>query len=384
MLLAFTVVVFGAYVRLTAAGLGCPDWPGCYGHVTPLGAEDSIVSGASLAGPPLDVGKAWREMIHRYLAGALVLLIVLMAALSCTQRFSRLRRRYAFTLLATIVAQAALGMLTVRWQLKPLIVTLHLVIGLSTLSLVWLLWLTLRSEGRGVERSRGAERRNVAGGTERPARILATFALVTVAAQITLGGWTSSNYAAIACPDFPRCQGSWWPAMDGHAAFVLWRTPTVNYEGGLLSLAARSAIHFTHRLGAAAAACVLLLAALYVLCQRRLRPMHAAAIFVVLALALQLTIGISMVLRGFPLWLAAAHNAGAALTLLAVVTLVYRANELVPQSVRVPRRSDSRGTFAIPAAEPIPRAAMARANGFAAEVAGVATGSTAHGPTSFN
>ena len=278
-LLAFIVVVLGAYVRLTAAGLGCPDWPACYGHVTPLGAEKSVASGASLAGAPLDVGKAWREMIHRYLAGALVLLIVLMAALSCTQRFSRLRRRYAFTLLATIVAQAALGMLTVRWQLKPLIVTLHLVIGLSTLSLMWWLWLALRPEGRGVERS---------------------------------------------------------------------------------------------------------LAALYVLCHRRLREMHATAGFVLLALALQLTIGISMVVRGFPLWLATAHNAGAALTLLVVVTLVYRANELAPQSVRVPRRSDSRGTFAIPAAESIPRAAMARANGFAAEVAGVAAGSTAHGPTSFN
>ena len=323
MLLAFTVVVLGAYVRLTAAGLGCPDWPGCYGHVTPLGAEDSIVSGASLAGPPLDVGKAWREMIHRYLAGALVLLIVLMAALSCTQRFSRLRRRYAFTLLATIVTQAALGMLTVRWQLKPLIVTLHLVIGLSTLSLIWWLWLALRPEGRGVERSRGAERRDVpAGGAERHARILATFAFVTLAAQITLGGWTSSNYAAIACPDFPTCQQAWWPKTDYRSAFVLWHGLNIDYEGGVLANPARTAIHLTHRLGALAATLALTAAAVFTLRQRGLSGARTRAWGVLGALGLQLLIGIAMVLEGFPLWLATAHTAGAALLMLAALALL--------------------------------------------------------------
>ena len=341
-LLAFAVVVLGAYVRLTAAGLGCPDWPGCYGHVTPFGAEQSVATGASLSGPPLDVDKAWHEMIHRYAAGALVLLIVLIVALTSLSRHSPVRPRYALGLLATVGAQAALGMLTVKWQLTPLIVTLHLLFGLGTLTLMWWLWLTLRNhlEPRHAWRSRATESKDaLQSRTERRARMLAGLALVSLLTQISLGGWTSSNYAAVACPDFPTCQGSWWPAMDNREAFVVWRTSTANYEGGLLTGAARVAIHFTHRLGALIATCALLLAAVYVLCCRGLRHMHAAAMVVLVALVLQLTIGISMVLWGFPLWLATAHNAGAALTLLAVITLVYQAQRLTQRSGGAPWRS---------------------------------------------
>jgi heme a synthase len=338
-LLALTVVVLGAYVRLTAAGLGCPDWPGCYGHLTPLGAEQSLAEGAVLPGTPLDVTKAWHEMIHRYAASTLVLAIVLLAALAiATRHESAARSRYAVALLGIVVLQAALGMLTVTWQLTPLIVTLHLIFGLTTLGLLWWLWLSLRAE-----EARSPFASAVTSAHERPVRWaqrIAILALVCLAAQIALGGWTSSNYAAIACPDFPTCQGSWWPAMDYRDAFVLWHAPRIDYEGGVLANSARIAIHFTHRLGALVTACVLLAAALTSLLSRSLRTARAArmaAIAVLIALAAQLSIGISMVLEGFPRWLATAHNAGAALTLLAVLALVHTlrtARRLAPPLTR--------------------------------------------------
>jgi len=321
-LLGLAVVVLGAYVRLTAAGLGCPDWPGCYGHLSPLGAEQSVADGRVLPGTPLDVSKAWHEMIHRYAASTLVLLIVLITALAIASRHeSATRSRYAIALFGIVVLQAALGMLTVTWQLEPLIVTLHLIFGLTTLGLLWWLWLSLRAE----EAELAAPPRVDTPSAPWPRR-LALVALACLAVQIALGGWTSSNYAAIACPDFPTCQGSFWPAMDYRDAFVLWRAPRIDYQGGVLANPARIAIHFTHRLGAFVTACALLAAALAVLSNRLLRSSRArrvAAICVLLALAAQLSIGISMVLRGFPLWLATAHNAGAALTLLALLALVH-------------------------------------------------------------
>ena len=325
-LLAFTVVVLGAYVRLTAAGLGCPDWPGCYGHLTPLGAEQAASAGASLPGTPLDVGKAWREMIHRYGASTLGLTIAVIAALALARRREHnLSPAYAVGLLALVIVQGALGMLTVTWQLKPLIVTLHLLFGLTTLSMAWWLWLTLRAAARRAPAARGAwpashaEQRAAA-----LARALVALGLVVLAVQIALGGWTSSNYAAIACPDLPTCQNAWWPSADFRDAFVLWRAPSINYEGGVLGGAARVAIHFTHRLGALAASLALLFAVLAVWRARTLDYARGAALLVLAALGLQLTIGLSMVHYGFPLPLATAHNAGAALTLLAVIALYHR------------------------------------------------------------
>jgi len=339
-LLGFAVVVLGAYVRLTAAGLGCPDWPGCYGHITPLGAEHSLASGANFGGPALDVSKAWHEMIHRYAASTLGFLIVVIAALGIASRQESPRRAgYAVALLGIVVLQGALGMLTVTLLLRPLIVTLHLIFGLTTVSLLWWLWLSLRADGadtasrgiawgeHGTVRLREGAVRASGGGIWSKRGIwaprLAVLALVVLAVQIALGGWTSSNYAAIACPDFPTCQGSWWPAMDYRHAFVLWHAPSIDYEGGILTSAARRAIHFTHRMGAGITACVLIAAALAAFRQRTLRRPRTVAWFVLAALAVQLAIGISMVLEGFPLWLATAHNAGAALTLLAVLALVH-------------------------------------------------------------
>jgi cytochrome c oxidase assembly protein subunit 15 len=337
-LLCFVVVVLGAFVRLNAAGLGCPDWPGCYGHVTPFGAQASPATQTAFPTRPLDVGKAWKEMIHRYAAGTLVVIIVVLTALAIVYRQKRLLSpTYALALLATILVQAVLGMLTVTWQLKPLIVTLHLIFGLTTLSLLYWLWLSLPNQSWGGMAMNGAGRASFnAGGASNGRRAaamrlayrLAVVGLVALGVQIALGGWTSSNYAAVACPDFPTCQGSWWPHTDYRNAFVLWHGLSINYEGGILDNPARVAIQLTHRLGALVATLALGLAASFVIVRKSPPAVVTAGCAVLGALALQLTIGISMVKEGFPLQLATAHNAGAALLLLATLTLVRRARRL--------------------------------------------------------
>lgn len=325
-LLCFVVIVLGAYVRLTAAGLGCPDWPGCYGHVTPIGAQESTAAQAALPHRPLDVGKAWREMIHRYAATTLGLIIVSIAVIAAATRRRRLISvPLAAALLATVLFQGLLGMLTVTWQLKPLIVTGHLMFGLTTLGLLWWLWLACASSlntraGQAAQSAAADRHRELA--LPSSLRRLALIGLVALGIQIALGGWTSSNYAAIACPDFPTCQGAWWPDPAYREAFVLWRGFGINYEGGVLSNPARVAIHLTHRIGALVATLTLIFAAISVLTRRAPRSATRAAAAVLVALGLQLTIGISMVLRGFPLWLATAHTAGAALLVICVIALL--------------------------------------------------------------
>jgi len=320
------VVVLGAYVRLSSAGLGCPDWPGCYGHFTPLGAAaDPHVLSSPLAGRPLEAGKAWREMVHRYAAGTLGLLIASLAFIGLFRRRERvLPPRYLTILLGIVLAQALLGMLTVTWQLEPLVVTLHLLFGFTTLSLLLWLALSLAGRARGPHPARcraAAPAIADAGGTAARARLLATLGLIALGIQIALGGWTSSNYAAVGCPDFPTCQAQWWPAGDYRAAFDLRGASAHTYEGGVLNAPARTAIQFSHRLGALVIAIVLSSAALSVLLRVPGKIAKRAAWLVLAALALQLIIGISMVLEGFPLWLATAHNAGAALLLMATVGL---------------------------------------------------------------
>ncbi|MET0282420.1 MAG: COX15/CtaA family protein [Steroidobacteraceae bacterium] len=324
MLLALCVVVFGAYVRLTNAGLGCPDWPGCYGHVTPAAAA---AANAGTADAPLHVGKAWNEMIHRYGASTLGLLILTIAVLALRwRRHADVPVALPLALVGLVMFQGMLGMWTVTLLLKPLIVTLHLIFGLTTLSLLWWLWMTLSRRSSnpwsGMRASHGG---GSSSALVRPAppflRRLALAGLVALVLQIMLGGWTSTNYSAVACPDFPRCQAQWWPEADFKDAFVLWRGLGINYEGGVLDHPARVAIHLTHRLGAIVATLSLLVVAILALRTRQERNSRFAAALVLLALALQLTIGILMVRRGFPLWLATAHNAGAALLLLSTLAL---------------------------------------------------------------
>ena len=287
LLLCLIVVVLGAYVRLSAAGLSCPDWPGCYGHLSPAGA----VAGAA----PIEVGKAWKEMVHRYAAATLGVLILVIAALSIQYRQLRtVSPAYALVLLALVVTQGIFGMLTVTRQLEPAIVTTHLLFGLTTLSLLW--WLVLTIGRRQSPAWRGSP--TFLGSSLPRTRQLAWLGLAALAVQLALGGWTSSHYAATACPDFPTCQNQWWPGLRGPVG-----------------------IHFAHRLGALCATALLLVAATRVLRSRTDAFARRAAVAVIMALGLQLLIGTSMVLRGFPLWLATAHNAGAALLLLAVVAL---------------------------------------------------------------
>lgn len=324
MLLALGVVVLGAYVRLSDAGLGCPDWPGCYGHVTPAGALANEGSAeARYPGWQLDSGKAWREMIHRYAATTLGLIIVLIAALAIVYRGERrVSVRFALLLLATVVVQGLLGAFTVWWLVKPLVVVLHLIGGLSTLALLFWMWLDLRNPDRQPVADAVPPRL--------AARRAAVLATAILGVQIVLGGWTSSNYAATACPDLPTCQNAWWPAgMDWSDAFVLWRGLDINYTGGVLEHPARVAIHFTHRIGAVLTTLAVLWAAWLALQAAlaqgaRARGVRTGAQFAIGAVLLQVLIGVLMVLQAFPLTLAAGHNGGAAVLLLAMLNLNWQ------------------------------------------------------------
>jgi cytochrome c oxidase assembly protein subunit 15 len=315
-LLCLVVVVFGGYTRLSDSGLGCPDWPGCFGHIAPTGSAEHYAT-------PLDVRKAWIEMIHRYAAMTLGLLIVVITAFAIrARREPGVSVTLAAGLLVLVVIQGILGMLTVTWLLKPLIVTGHLLGGLTTLALLWWLWLSLRAQQQPVD-GRTVLAGNTLVESGRRARIWAGLALAALGIQIFLGGWTSSNYAAVACPDLPRCQNQWIPDADYEDAFVLWHGLGINYAGGVLDHPARVAIHFTHRVGAVLASALLLIAAFYAARGLGVGPRRAAA-GVVVALVFQVGVAVFMVLRAFPLELAAAHNAGAALLVGATVYLNRR------------------------------------------------------------
>jgi len=326
MLLCLVVIVLGAWVRLTDAGLGCPDWPGCYGHVTPAGAEK--VEGKIESYSPgweYDSGKAWREMIHRYAATTLGFIIVLITAIAIAYRREKpVSVTYAVTLLVTVVLQGILGAFTVWWLVKPLIVVLHLTGGLTTLSLLTWLWLRMRRVTAVVEPQAGATKIAALDGARRAGVI----AVAVVAIQIILGGWTSSNYAAVACPDLPTCQGQWIPKnMDYADAFVIWRGLDINYEGGVLDHPARVAIHFTHRAWALVASLAVLWAAWLAWRNAPTALVRHGAIWAVGALSLQWLIALLMILKAFPLSLATGHNAGAALLLMSLLIFNRRLRE---------------------------------------------------------
>lgn len=295
--LAATVVVLGAWVRLTNAGLGCPDWPGCYGHIYPQADQH--------------FSKAIHEMIHRYFASSLGIIIIALLAWAVWNRKNGGQPLLAVALLFILVClQGALGALTVTLLLKPLIVTAHLLGGLTTLAILW--WLSLTPERRQLSARERALRR---------------YALVAVAAlvlQIALGGWTSSNYAAVACPDFPTCQQSWWPKMDFRDAFVLWRGLDIDFTGGVLANSARIAIHVTHRIGALIAGTLLLIVGALALVRGSSRALRTVGALLMAAVVLQISIGIAMVHLGMPLSAATMHNAGAAFLVICSVTLLRR------------------------------------------------------------
>jgi heme a synthase len=307
---ALLVIVFGAFVRLSNAGLSCPDWPTCYGKLT-WPKHDHEIEAANAAFPEraVESHKAWREQVHRFLAGGLILTTFGMAVLAWRRR--RELPVVPGVLLAAsllIIFQALLGMWTVTWKLKPIVVMAHLLGGLSTFCLLAYVALRLSLAAAGTPATAALRRMLIAG-------------LALVALQIALGGWTSANYAALSCgTDFPKCAGQWWPATDFREAFVLWRGIGVDYEGGVLDADARAAIQISHRIGALVVFGHLL--GVIIAAWRRRERGWAVAIGV--ALSGQILIGISNVELGLPLPLATAHNAGAAVLLLVLLALLLR------------------------------------------------------------
>lgn len=314
-LLAFVVITVGAFVRLSDAGLGCPDWPGCYGHLNvPQTPAETDTANTAFPERPVEAGKAWKEMSHRYIAGVLGLLILGLAVLAWRRRREvGQQRALPGTLLVLVVFQALLGMWTVTLLLKPLIVTAHLLGGMATLALLWLCWLRQGGHLRGLAAARGL-------------RWIAGLALVVLIGQLFLGAWTSSNYAALACPDFPTCQSQWWPETDLERAFTLWHGLGIDYEYGILDSVPRATIHWMHRVGALVTTLVMLLTAawLWWLGGRDGRWRWLAGTLLA-AVALQVGLGIATVVLHLPLPVAVAHNAGAALLLLAVMSMVHAA-----------------------------------------------------------
>ena len=354
--LATCVIVFGAFVRLSNAGLSCPDWPTCYGKAAWPTHAEQVVDHVATEIRPVEPSKAWREQFHRMIAGLLGVLVLALALLAMCKRprgwllvvgaalavavaiplymrgmhmaasalaiigealllFGALRwsnldlARTSTLTLAVIIFQALLGMWTVTWLLKPIVVMGHLLGGLLTFSL--LVWMAWRATDIPIQ---------VAGATK--LRRLLVIGLALLGVQIALGGWTSANYAALACgTDFPKCAGQWWPAHDFREGFVLWRGIGVDYEGGILDNQARIAIQLAHRIVA-----VLVSGHLLVVAGRLLRSPGLRGWGALLGLLLfaQVGLGIANVLLSLPLHVAVLHNAGATALLFVLVTLLAR------------------------------------------------------------
>jgi heme a synthase len=356
---AFGLVMFGAFVRLSNAGLSCPDWPTCYGQVTwPQHAQAVAHADATFPDRPYEAHKAWREQVHRFLAGTLGVLVLLLALIASWRRRGtllavfvgavfaalgvglymrgehmwssalaacaialplfaaiRLQRPGAWKIcvlaLAVIVFQAMLGMWTVTLLLKPVVVMGHLLGGMATFAL--LAYAALRFAGVAAADERHADLRR-----------LVAIGIVLLVCQIALGGWTSANYAALACGygpgSFPQCLGQWAPPTDFREGFVLWRGIGVNYEGGVLDMAARSAIQIAHRLGALVVFCYLG----WLSIRTARRGLRVCGLAIALALAGQVLLGISNVYFGLPLAVATAHNGVAALLLFTLLATLAR------------------------------------------------------------
>jgi len=360
--LTLCVVVFGAFVRLSDAGLSCPDWPTCYGRAAWPQAASEVSDHAASAVRPFETHKAWREQFHRHLAASLGLLVLLLAVLAARKRrygiaqiataallvaaaiplymrgehaaasglaitgeaillFAALRwsnidlARTAALTLAVIIFQALLGMWTVTWLLKPIVVMGHLLGGLTTFALLtWMAW-------RAIDRP-------IIVGEAIALKRWVSAGLVLLGLQIALGGWVSANYAALSCgagswsaDNFPKCVGQWWPPHDFREGFVLWRGVGVDYEGGVLDGASRIAIQMAHRIVAIILALYLLVFGLRLLRTPGMRGWSTALIVLVLT---QVSLGILNVKLALPLHVAVAHNAGAALLLFVLVSLLAR------------------------------------------------------------
>ncbi len=313
--LTFDLIMFGAFTRLTDSGLGCPDWPGCYGHADPVQAHAHISAAeAAMPSGPVTVKKAWIEMIHRYLAMGVGVLIVSIVLVAWRNWFRSARGDGRFSpllpslLLALVCLQGAFGAWTVTLKLQPIIVTTHLLLGLSLLAM--LAWLAARQ----------GEHAPVAAYAH-ALRFPAAVALALLGVQIALGGWVSTNYAALACLDFPLCHGTAIPEMDFANGFSLWRHLGRTASGEFLSFPALTAIHWTHRTFAFV---VVALVAWLAHKAITMAGLQQAARWLLAAIAMQLTTGVATIFLKWPLALAVAHNGGAALLLLLLVMLNYK------------------------------------------------------------
>ncbi len=313
--LTFDLIMFGAFTRLTDSGLGCPDWPGCYGQANPVQAHADI-SAAEAVMPtgPVTAMKAWIEMIHRYLAMAIGVLIISIMAIAWRKwrqsggKEARFSPWFVTALFGFVCLQGAFGAWTVTMKLQPAIVTTHLMLGMALLAL--LSWLGARQTDHPPV-SRAA----------RELRLPAALAVILLAAQIALGGWVSSNYATLACTDFPLCQGTLLPPMDFTHGFALWRDLGKTASGELLLFPALTAIHWTHRVFALA---VIALVAWVALKTLKIDGLRKTARWLLAVIALQFATGVLTVFLDFPLALAVIHNGGAAFLTFLLVMLNYK------------------------------------------------------------
>ncbi len=321
LLLTFIVILLGAYTRLQDAGLGCPDWPGCYGTLTVPNSEEQINSATEkYPDSAFDKGKAWTEVSHRMVAGTLGLFIFAMTIINIIHS-RRHKTKVSFFLIAAsivVVFQALLGMWTVTLKLLPQVVTAHLFGGLLILCLIFLHLLQVyRQSGTGIFAMSAADR-----AIARNKLLLFTYiGLFLVVGQIFLGGWVSTNYAALACADFPLCNGKLLPDTDFAAGFNFFHPIGVNYEGGILDEPARTAIHFAHRIGALLVAAYWFI--FYLIVRIKSSPIQEELSLIIAAIICQVILGITNVLGSLPLLIATAHNGMAALLLLSVLLLVF-------------------------------------------------------------
>lgn len=314
-LLAFAAVLFNAYSRLSEAGLGCPDWPGCYGRlIMPVTAQDPVLA-AQLETERRPEKRAWKEMVSRYLAAALGLVLIRLAWLGW--ELKRRKRTQQILIpgltLALVMTLSVLGVFTFSHQFKPLVMMMQILGGILVLALLW--WIVLR------------EQRLFHSATVTPftraLRVRLWAAMGIVAFQIVLGGWSMVNYAGLACPDFPKCQGAWWPEMDWVSAFTLWRDLGLDYESRLLDLPGTTAIHMAHRVGALVTLLYVGWLALHVLRVGNEGNLCRYGGLVLTVLLLQTVLGVGQISARLPLVAAVAHNAMAVVLLLSLITLYH-------------------------------------------------------------
>jgi cytochrome c oxidase assembly protein subunit 15 len=310
--LTFDLILFGAFTRLSDSGLGCPDWPGCYGTSNPFRAIEEIrAAEAAMPTGPVTVFKAWVEMIHRYLAMSVGFLIIIQVVMAFKQPSAgrSLAIRGSLFLLALVCLQGAFGAWTVTLKLQPIIVSMHLILALALF--VSMIWFAQRNDVRYSSDSKTIS--SLSGG-------LVLIAIVALFAQIFLGAWVSTNYAVLACPDFPTCMGVWYPNMDWQNAFFLWRDLGEAKSGEMIPMAALVTIHWTHRVGAIFASAVLLFVAVKVIRYPEPKVQFWGKAIIAL-LALQIATGISNVVFQWPLVAALLHTGGAAALLFCLVRL---------------------------------------------------------------